>query len=139
VFKLVHVQIKIDHTLYTDGYKITNKLYSTSAHDVMIENNQYEQRLERSKELVLNMDKPWNTLDVDDNGYSFCAYSAVKPAVQLLQIQEVHREAHSSACNFCRFYLFFLPVVSRPSFTSRILNKDHKTEELFYFFLVQVL
>ena len=36
------------------------------------------------------------------------------------------------------FYLFFLPVLSRPSFTSRTPNKDQKTEELFYFLLVQV-
>ena len=49
-----------------------------------------------------------------------CTYvriPAVKPAVQLLQIQEVHPVAHSSACNFAVFYLFFLPVLSRPSFT----------------------
>ena len=32
---------------------------------------------------------------------------AVKPAVLLLQIQEVHPGPHSNACNFCRFYLFF--------------------------------
>ena len=36
------------------------------------------------------------------------------------------------------FYLFFLPVLSRPSFTSRTPNKDQKTEQLFYFQLVQV-
>jgi hypothetical protein len=33
--------------------------------------------------------------------------TAVKPAVQLLQIQEVHPVAHSSACNFCRFLSIF--------------------------------
>ena len=33
--------------------------------------------------------------------------AAVKPAVQLLQIQEVHPVAHSSACNFCRFFIYF--------------------------------
>jgi hypothetical protein len=37
---------------------------------------------------------------------------------------------------FADFNLFFLPVLSRPSFTSRM---DHKTEQLFYFLLVQVL
>ena len=65
--------------------------------------------------------------------------TAIKPAVQLLQIQEVHLVAHSSACNFAVFYLFFLPVLSRPSFTSRTPNKDQKIEQLFYFLLVQVL
>ena len=39
---------------------------------------------------------------------------------------------------FAVFYLFFLFVLSRPSFTSRTPNKDQKTEELFYFLLVQV-
>ena len=34
-------------------------------------------------------------------------FAAVKPAVQLLQIQEVHPVAHSSACNFCRFFIYF--------------------------------
>ena len=34
--------------------------------------------------------------------------TAVKPAVQLLQIQEVHPVAHSNACNFCRFLSIFL-------------------------------
>ena len=64
--------------------------------------------------------------------------TAVKPAVQLLQIQEVHPVAHSSACNFCHFLSIFLLVLSRPSFTSRTPNKDQKTEQLFYFLLVQV-
>ena len=36
---------------------------------------------------------------------------------------------------FAVFYLFFLPVLSRPSFTSRTPNKDQKTEQLFYFLL----
>ena len=36
------------------------------------------------------------------------SFTAVKPAVQLLQIQEVHPVAHSSACNFCRFLSIFL-------------------------------
>ena len=40
---------------------------------------------------------------------------------------------------FAVFCLFFLPVLSRPSFTSRIPKKDQKTEQLFYFLLVQVL
>ena len=39
---------------------------------------------------------------------------------------------------FAVFYLFFLPVLSRSSFTSRTPNKDQKTEQLFYFLLVQV-
>ena len=37
---------------------------------------------------------------------------------------------------FAVFYLFFLLVLSRPSFTSRTPNKDQKTEE-FYFLLVK--
>ena len=61
--------------------------------------------------------------------------TAVKPAVQLLQIQEVHPVAHSSACNFCRFLSIFL---TWSSFTSRTPNKDQKTEQLFYVLLVQV-
>ena len=32
---------------------------------------------------------------------------AVTPAVQLLQIQEVHTGLHSNARDFCRFYLYF--------------------------------
>ena len=64
---------------------------------------------------------------------------AVKPAVQLLQIQEVHPVAHSNACNFCSSLSIFLLVLSRPSFTSRTPNKDKKTEQLFYFLRVQVL
>ena len=39
---------------------------------------------------------------------------------------------------FAVFYLFFFPVLSRPSFTSRTPNKDQKTEQLFYFQFVQV-
>ena len=40
--------------------------------------------------------------------------SIVKPAVQLLQIQEMHPVAHSSACNFfiCYSYLFYLGHLS---------------------------
>ena len=64
--------------------------------------------------------------------------SAVKPVIQLLQIQEVHPGPHSSAWNFCCFYLFFIPVLYRPSFTSRTPNKDQKIEQLFYFLLIQV-
>ena len=46
---------------------------------------------------------------------------------------------HSNACNFCRFFnLFFLPVLSRPSFTSRTSDKDPKIEQPFYFRFVQV-
>ena len=43
--------------------------------------------------------------------------------VQTLKIQEGHPVKHSSACNFCHF---FLPVLSRPSFTSRT-PKDRNT------------
>ena len=57
--------------------------------------------------------------------------TAIKPAIQ---IQKVHPVAHSSACN-----PFFLPVSSRQSFTFRTPDKDQKTEELFYFLLVQIL
>ena len=65
---------------------------------------------------------------------------AVTPAVQLLQIQEVHPEPHSNACNFFAIFIyFFIPVLSRPSFTSRTPNKDQKIEQLLYFLLVQVL
>ena len=42
------------------------------------------------------------------DGHRESASTAVKPAVQLLQIQEVHPVAHSSACNFCRFLSIFL-------------------------------
>ena len=38
---------------------------------------------------------------------------------------------------FAVFYLFFLPVLSRPSLTSRTLNKDQKIEQLFYCPVVQ--
>ena len=38
---------------------------------------------------------------------------------------------------FAVFYLFFLPFLSRSPFTSRTPNKDQKTEQLFYFLLVQ--
>ena len=65
----------------------------------------------------------------------FCRPSAVTPMVQLLQIQEVHPGPHSNACNFC---LFFLPVLSRPSFTSRTPDKDQKIRQLFYFFSFKV-
>ena len=37
-----------------------------------------------------------------------CIDPAVKPAVQLLQIQEVRPVSHSSACNFCCFLSIFL-------------------------------
>lgn len=51
------------------------------------------------------------------------------PAVQLLQIQEVHSISQSSACIFASFYLFFVSVLSRLFFTSR----TPKAEQLFYF------
>ena len=61
-------------------------------------------------------------------------FSAVKPAVQLLQIHEVHPGPNSNACNFLPFLsIFFIPVLSRPSFTSRTPNKGQKIEQLFYF------
>ena len=69
-------------------------------------------------------------------------YTVVKPAVQ-------------NTCKRCRFrkcfwghipmpeilaifIYIFLPVLSRPSFTSRTPNKDQKLEQ-FYFLFVQVL
>ena len=39
---------------------------------------------------------------------------------------------------FAVFYLFFLPILSKPSFISRTPDKDQKIEQLFYFLLVQV-
>ena len=39
---------------------------------------------------------------------AFGSWAVDRPAVQLLQIQEVHPVAHSSACNFCRFLSIFL-------------------------------
>ena len=56
--------------------------------------------------------------------------AVVKPVVQLLQIQEVHPGPRSNACNFCRSYLFFIPVLSRSYFTSRTPDKDQKIEQL---------
>ena len=64
---------------------------------------------------------------------SYVCNSAVKPAVQLLQIQEVHLGPHSNACNFLPFLSILLPVLSRSSFTSRTPNKDQKIEQLFSF------
>ena len=69
--------------------------------------------------------------------------AVVKPAVQ-----NTYKRCRSRKCIrwhipvhaiFAVFYLIFLPVLSRPSFTSRTPNKDQKTEQLFYFKLVQVL
>ena len=40
---------------------------------------------------------------------------------------------------FAVFIYFFIPVLSRPSFTSTTLNKDQKIEQLFYFQHVKVL
>ena len=39
---------------------------------------------------------------------------------------------------FAVFIYFFIPVLSRSSFTSRTPNKDQKIKQLFYFLLVQV-
>ena len=67
--------------------------------------------------------------------------SVVKPAVQ-----NTYKRCKSRECIrwhipvhaiFAVFYLFFLPALSRPSFTSRTPNKDQKTEQLFYFLFVQ--
>ena len=51
---------------------------------------------------------------VQASKYAICLCLAVKPAVQLLQIQEVHAVAHSSACYFCRF-LFSSSITQRHS------------------------
>ena len=40
---------------------------------------------------------------------------------------------------FAVLYRFFLPVLSRPFFTSRTPNKDQKTEQLFYLLFAQIL
>ena len=62
--------------------------------------------------------------------------AVVKPAVQ-----NTYKCCRSRKCIlwhipvhaiFAVFYLFFLLVLCRPSFTSRTPNKDQKTEELFY-------
>ena len=65
--------------------------------------------------------------------------SAVRPVVQLLQIQKCIRCHIPMHAIFAIFYQFFLLVVSRSSFTSRTPNKDQKIEQFFYFLLVQVL
>ena len=65
------------------------------------------------------------------------SYTVVRPAIQ--NSTNVADPGSASGGTFqCMqflpfFYLFFLPVLSRPSFTSRTPNKDQKTEELFYF------
>ena len=50
---------------------------------------------------------------------------------QALQIQKVHLGPCSNACNFCCFYLVFIPVLSRSYFTSR----TPKTRRYYAFFL----
>ena len=62
--------------------------------------------------------------------------TAVKPAVQLLQIQEVHPGPHSQCMQFffAVFIYFFIPVLSKLSFTFRTPNKDQKIEQLFFLF-----
>ena len=73
----------------------------------------------------------------NSNNYIIYLLTAVKPAVQLLQIQEVHLGATFQCMQFFAVYiLFFLPVLSRLSFTSRTPNKDQKIEQLVYFHLV---
>ena len=52
--------------------------------------------------------------------------AAVKPAVHLLQIQEVHLGPHSNACNFCLLY-FFILVLSRSCFASRTPETKRET------------
>ena len=68
--------------------------------------------------------------------------AAVRPPVQ-----NTYKPCRSRKCTrghfpmhaiFAVFYLFFLPVLSRPSFTSRTPDKDQKIEKLLYFLLVQV-
>ena len=61
--------------------------------------------------------------------------SIVKPAVQLSRkCIQWYILVHS----FLPFLIYFLPVLSRPSFTSRTPNKYQRTEQLFYFLLIQV-
>jgi hypothetical protein len=52
-------------------------------------------------------------------------FTAVKPAVQLLQTQEVHPVAHSSACILAVFYPFILylslPGLQRPKDRATLL------------------
>ena len=70
-------------------------------------------------------------------------HTVVKPAVQ-----NTYKRCRSRKCIlwhipvhaiFAIFHLFFLLVLSRPSFTSRTPNKDQKTEQFFYVLLVQVI
>jgi hypothetical protein len=70
-------------------------------------------------------------------------YAVVKPAVQ-----NTYKRCRSRKCIrwhipvhaiFAVFIYFFIPALSRPSFTSRTPNKDQKTEQLLYFLLVQLL
>ena len=53
---------------------------------------------------------PWRNLclpELDVYPEKEWRYTAIKPAVQLLQIQEVHPVPHSNACNFWPFLFFF--------------------------------
>ena len=69
----------------------------------------------------------------------FCC-TAVKPAIQLLQIKKVHLVSHNSACNFCRF----LSSISLTCSIQAIFHlQDSKQipedRELFCFLFIQVL
>ena len=74
----------------------------------------------------------------------YLVYGAVvKP-----EVQKTYKPYRSRKCIrghipmheiFAVFICIFIPVLSRPSFTSRTPDKDQKIEQLFYFLLVQVL
>ena len=59
--------------------------------------------------------------------FHFIVHSVVKPAVQLLHIQEVHPGPHTNACNFCRCYPFFHTCSTRSYFPSRTPNTRRAT------------
>ena len=60
--------------------------------------------------------------------------TVVRPAVQLLQIQKCIRCHIPVHAIFAVFYLFFLPILSRPSFTSRTPNKTRRQSNSSTFF-----
>ena len=94
-------QISIEDDLIADipwwWYSLTLFLYYSAC---IVELTQYFLSM-RGVEYVLfeRLSRPTRVI--------FSQQTAVKPAVHLLQIQEVHLGPHSSACNFCLFYLFF--------------------------------
>ena len=65
-------------------------------------------RVEESLKEVARIRDCIDSLSIVQEDALLQSMAAVKPAVQLLQIQEVHPVAHSSACNFCRFLSIFL-------------------------------